>query len=63
MKILLLDLLANQARRDVARPSRAERHDDLDRPGRILGGVNKGRRQHRADQREDRTAVDHTGVA
>src|SRR5256885_1763525 len=53
----LLDLLADQARRDVARPSRPKRHDDLDRPGRILGRVDKGRRQRRAYKRENRTAV------
>ena len=59
----LLDLLADQARGDVARPARSERHDDLDRPGRILGGADDGGHQRRSNKRENRTAVDHSDAA
>jgi hypothetical protein len=60
---LFLDLLADQARRNVAGPARSERHDDLDRPGWIWGGARNRRQQRGADQRENRTAMHRSDAA
>ena len=55
---LFLDLLADQARRDVTRAARPERHDDLDRPRRILRGLRLSWCHRSRDQREDGSTID-----